>query len=71
MSQASGLAGVYAPMTMALADVDSNGTLDLYVTNNRPSDIRDEGSITLRRVGGKLVIPAKYRNRLDCIRWYR
>ena len=64
MSQASGLAGVYAPMTMALADVDSNGTLDLYVTNNRPSDIRDEGSITLRRVGGKLVIPAKYRNRL-------
>ena len=64
MSQTSGLAGVYAPMTMALADVDSNGTLDLYVTNNRPSDIRDEGSITLRRVGGKLVIPAQYRNRL-------
>ena len=64
MSQASGLAGVYAPMTMALADVDSNGTLDLYVTNNRPSDIRDEGSITLRRVGGKLVIPAQYRKRL-------
>ena len=51
-------------MTMALADVDSNGTLDLYVTNNRPSDIRDEGSITLRRVGGKLVIPAQYRKRL-------
>ncbi|MBT5380081.1 MAG: VCBS repeat-containing protein, partial [Opitutae bacterium] len=64
MSQTSGLAGVYAPMTMALADVDSNGTLDLYVTNNRPSDIRDEGSITLRRVGGKLVIPAQYRKRL-------
>ena len=51
-------------MTMALADVDGNGTLDLYVANNRSSDIRDEGSITLRRVGGKLVIPAKYRNRL-------
>ena len=64
MSRASGLAGVYAPMTMALADVDGNGTLDLYVTNNRSSDIRDEGSITLRRVGGKLVIPAKYGNRL-------
>ena len=64
MSQASGLAGVYAPMTMALADVDSNGTLDLYVTNNRASDIRDEGSITLRRIGGKLVIPAQYRKRL-------
>ena len=62
MSETSGLAGVYAPMTMALADVDSNGTLDLYVTNNRSSDIRDEGSITLRRVGGKLVIPAQYRN---------
>jgi hypothetical protein len=64
MSQSSGLAGVYAPMTMALADVDGNGTLDLYVANNRSSDIRDEGSITLRRIGGKLVIPAKYRNRL-------
>ena len=64
MSETSGLAGVYAPMTMALADVDSNGTLDLYVTNNRSSDIRDEGSITLRRVGGELVIPAKYRKRL-------
>ena len=64
MSETSGLAGVYAPMTMALADVDGNGTLDLYVTNNRSSDIRDEGSITLRRVGGKLVIPAKYGKRL-------
>ena len=63
-TRASGLAGVHAPMTMALADVDGNGTLDLYVANNRSSDIRDEGSITLRRVGGKLVIPAKYRNRL-------
>ena len=64
MSEVSGLAGVYAPMTMALADVDGNGTLDLYVTNNRSSDIRDEGSITLRRVGGKLVVPAQYRERL-------
>jgi len=64
MSESSGLAGVYAPMTMALADVDGNGSLDLYVTNNRSSDIRDEGSIKLRRVGGKLVIPSQYRKRL-------
>ena len=63
-TEKSGVMGRYAPMTMALADIDGNGTVDLYVTNNRSTDIRDEGSVKLRRVKGKLVIPPEHRNRL-------
>ena len=35
MTQAAGTASKFGSMTMALADVDGNGTLDLYVVNNR------------------------------------
>jgi len=63
-TEKSGVMGRYAPMTMALADIDGNGTVDLYVTNNRSTDIRDEGSVKLRRVKGKLVIPPEHHNRL-------
>ena len=63
-TEKSGVMGGYAPMTMALADIDGNGTVDLYVTNNRSTDIRDEGSVKLRQVNGKLLIPQEHRNRL-------
>ncbi len=51
-------------MTLALADVDGNGSLDLYVANNRAADIRDRGQVNLRMVNGQMVVPPEWRNRL-------
>lgn len=52
-----------AATTLALADIDGNGTLDLYVANNRTNDMRDLGRISFSAIGGKPVIPPKDRNR--------
>ena len=51
-------------VTLTLADVDGNGTLDLYVANNRTDDIRDKGEVDLRMVNGKLTVPPALKNRL-------
>ncbi|MCI0540489.1 MAG: FG-GAP-like repeat-containing protein, partial [Verrucomicrobiales bacterium] len=56
-----GLLTKYGPTTMAFGDVDGNGTLDLYVTNNNsPTALGDEPNtrFTLQAVEGKLVILA-------------
>lgn len=50
--------------SVALADVDGNGTLDLYVANNRTDDIRDYGRVNLRRVNGRIVPPDDLKDRL-------
>ncbi|MBM3824311.1 MAG: hypothetical protein FJ404_15730 [Verrucomicrobia bacterium] len=50
-------------MTLALADVDGNGTLDVYVTCYRGEDVRDQPSVELHRVDGKLVVPPGLRDR--------
>jgi hypothetical protein len=60
----AGTRSQYASMTLALADADGNGTLDLYVANNRPNDIRDRGRLNMSVVNGKPVIPAAEKNRL-------
>jgi hypothetical protein len=57
----------YGSVTMALADIDGNGTLDLYVANNRTDDIRDHGQVDLQMVNGKLIIPPSLTNRLVLI----
>jgi hypothetical protein len=57
-------ASSFGSMTMGLADVDGDGTLDLYIANNRTDDIRDRGQVQLRLVGGKPVVPAALTNRL-------
>jgi hypothetical protein len=54
----------FGSMTMALADVDGNGTLDLYVANNRTEDIRDRGQTNLRLVNGQMVVPPELKDRL-------
>ncbi|HEX7862943.1 MAG TPA: VCBS repeat-containing protein [Verrucomicrobiae bacterium] len=59
-----GTASGFGSMTLALADVDGNGTLDLYVANNRSDDIRDRGEVQLSMVGGKPSVPPALRNRL-------
>jgi hypothetical protein len=63
----AGTASPFGSVGMSLADVDGNGTLDLYVVDNRTDDIRDKGQINLQMVRGKLTIPANYRNRLVVI----
>ena len=54
----------YGSVTMALADIDGNGTLDLYVANNRTDDIRDRGQVDIQMVKGQLSIPPWLRDRL-------
>src|SRR6267142_3200266 len=67
VTAAAGTATKYGSETMALADVDGNGTLDLYVANNRTDDIRDRGQVDLRMVNGKLTVPPALRDRLVLI----
>ena len=44
-TKTAGIASKFGSATLALADVDGNGTLDLYVANNRKDDVRDRGQV--------------------------
>jgi hypothetical protein len=66
-TKAAGTGTKFAGMTMALADVDGNGTLDLYVANYRTDDIRDHGQVNIQMIRGKLVIPPQLTNRLAIV----
>ena len=57
-------ASMFASTTLALADVDGNGTLDLYVANNRIEDIRDRGQVDLQLVNGQMSVPPALKDRL-------
>lgn len=50
--------------TLALADVDGDGTLDLYVARYRAEDVRDDPNVEARNVGGRTVLHPRYRDRL-------
>ena len=63
-TESSGLRSGHGSMTLTLADFDGDGTLDLYVANNRADDIRDRGQVKLQSVGGKPVVPPRYQGRL-------
>src|SRR5207245_5797375 len=63
-TSAAGTASKYGSVTLALADVDGNGTLDLYVANNRTDDIRDRGQVDIYMLRGELVIPPSLHDRL-------
>src|SRR5438445_2481892 len=64
MTSAAGTATRFGSVSMALGDVDGNGTLDLYVANNRTDDIRDRGEVDLRMVNGQLTVPPSLKDRL-------
>ncbi len=63
-TQNSGLEPSPGTTTMALADIDGDGTLDLYVARYRATDIRDQARVEVQFVGGKPVLPPRYRDRL-------
>jgi enediyne biosynthesis protein E4 len=65
-SQYAGTASSHGAMSMALADVDGNGTLDLFVANNRTEDSRDRAefdNIGALRLNGQLNVLPQYRER--------
>ncbi len=61
----AGLRGTEATETIALADVDGNGTLDVYVANNRTDDIRDWPRVPVIYVNRKPTVPPQLRNRIS------
>src|SRR5439155_8707336 len=60
----AGTASPHATESLALADVDGNGTLDLYVANNRNDDIRDWLRIPVMMVNKKPTVPPALRDRI-------
>jgi hypothetical protein len=62
---AAGLTGKSGGTSLALADVDGNGTLDLYFCNFAVEAIlRDGGTITTRIINGQPVVTGRYAKRL-------
>jgi hypothetical protein len=61
---AAGTRSSFGCTTLALADVDGNGTIDIYVATYRADDIRDRARIDIRRVGGKVVVAPALRDRV-------
>ncbi|MST93884.1 MAG: hypothetical protein EXS33_01185 [Pedosphaera sp.] len=64
---AAGTASKFGSVTLALADVDGNGTLDLYVANYRTDNIRDQGQVAISMVRGRMTIQPSLRDRLVII----
>ncbi|MCC7375725.1 MAG: VCBS repeat-containing protein [Verrucomicrobiales bacterium] len=59
----AGTASRNGSTTLALADVDGNGTLDLYIANYRPDDIRDRGRVNMTMVNGRPMMRGAETNR--------
>jgi hypothetical protein len=63
-TESAGTRSPFGSVTLALADVDGNGTLDLYVTNYRTDDMRDRGQVDLLLRNGQMIVPPKLKDRL-------
>ena len=64
VSRGAGLLSDYGASSLALADVDGNGTLDVYVANRRKLSLRDRADISVQMVDGKISIPDSLRTQL-------
>ncbi len=60
---AAGTASRYGATSLTLADVDGDGTVDLYVANYRNEDIRDRGRVRMSMVNGRPVLRGSETNR--------
>ena len=63
-SAKAGLETRFSASGLTLADVDGNGSLDVYVANNRVDDIRDKARVPVRRVGNQILPPKQWEDRL-------
>lgn len=61
----SGIVNPYGNSSFALADIDGNGTLDLYIANYRRDDVRDWPRIPVMFVNRQPTIPPSLQNRLS------
>jgi hypothetical protein len=64
VSQTVGTLSAFGVSTLALADVNGDGHLDLYACNYRAEDIKDQGRVELQMKDGRSVVPAALTNRL-------
>jgi enediyne biosynthesis protein E4 len=66
ITRAAGLAGKSGGTSIAAADLDGNGTLDLYLCNNTVEAIlRDGGVIHTQTIQGQPVVTGRYAKRLQ------
>src|SRR5204863_7307951 len=64
----AGLVSKLGSTSMALADIDGNGTLDLYVANYGVTSIlRSGGALNVSYVNGQPVIGGRYAQRIKII----
>ena len=71
-SQYAGMLSQYGATTMALADIDGKGALDLYVANYRAVDARDRAEfdkINVYRENGHLTVAPALRDRFVASFW--
>jgi hypothetical protein len=68
VTEVAGLASKLGSTSMALADIDGNGTLDLYVANyGATSLLRSGGALSFRMVDGKPVVSGRNAKRIKII----
>jgi hypothetical protein len=68
IAEAAGITTRLGSTTMALADIDGNGTLDLYVANyGATSILRSGGALNISYVNGKPVVRGRYAQRIKFI----
>jgi enediyne biosynthesis protein E4 len=68
VAASAGITSRYGATTAALADVDGNGTLDLYIANyGATSIIRSGGALNVSYVNGQPVVRGRYAQRVQII----